>query len=263
MSKLKLTFDEYIKNPAGKGSSINPSRDTMAQFYQTKYDALVARDGLIKYEVYRTSNDTYYIVFHIPSNSTKGFTYETVVEMRYNSEAASKSDIKKYLVRFYSNDPDFNFTHAHAYYTHGMIIPEFERKLTLQVKTMKANTRNPDNAMGYVQSIYFAYITMVKNDLFNKVAIDAKANVGGVNRFYKNVSSYTEKEKERVKFKEEQKKLEQKSSNTKPELKPKITPSRFLGNGLSHVPIVSKITHSTKSSSSIKSSKNSKTTKRR
>lgn len=260
MSKLRLTFDEYIKNPSGKGSSINTSRDTTAQFYQTKYDALVARDGLVKYEVYRTASDVYYIHFHIPSNSTKGFFYDTVVELN-PSNTTTKGNLKSYFVRFYANDPNFNFTHAHAYYTHGLIIPEFEKKLSLQVKTSKANTRNPDNAVGYVQSIYFAYLTMQKDNLFDKGILDRKAAAGGVSRFSKDVLTYKDKEKERTKFVEEQKRKAAPAG--KEELKPKVISSRFIGNGLSHIPVVSKITKTSKSSSAIKNTRTSKTTKRR
>lgn len=263
-NKLKLTFEEYIKNPSGKGSSINTSRDTTAQFYQTKYDAIVARDGLVKYEVYRTASDVYYIHFHIPSNSTKGFTYDTVVEFTPNAEdpTASKGNLKSYLVRFYSNDPNFNFTHAHAYHTHGLIIPEFEKKLSLTVKTSKASTRNPDNAVGYVQSIYFAYLTMQKDDLFDKGILDRKATAGGANRFAKNVPTYKDKDREKNKFIEDQKRKSE-PKNSREELKPKVISSRFIGNGLSHIPVVSKITKTTKTSSAIKSTKSSKTTKRR
>ena len=256
MSKLKLTFEEYIKSPSGKGSSMNTSRDTTAQFYQTKYDAIVARDGLIKYEVYRTASDVYYVHFHIPSNSTKGFSYDTVVELRPEKDSnTNKSDIKNYLVRFYSNDPNFNFTHAHAYYSHGLVIPEFEKKLSLAVKTSKANTRNPDNAIGYVQSIYFAYLTMKKDDLFNKVNLDRKASVGSIHRVLSNVPTYKEKDKEKQKFVEEQKR---KVSNPKEELKPKVVSSRFIGNGLSHIPIVSKVTKTTRKSTGVKTTKATK-----
>lgn len=260
MSKLKLTFDEYIKNPSGKGSSINTPRDTTAQFYQTKYDALVARDGLVKYEVYRTASDIYYIHFHIPSNSTKGFCYDTVVELN-PGDTPTKGNIKTYTVRFYSNDPNFNFTHAHAYYSHGLIIPEFEKKLTLQVKATKANTRNPDNAVGYVQSIYFAYLTMQKDNLFDKGILDRKATAGGANRFARNVLSYKDKDREKNKFIDEQKRKV--TPTGKEELKPKVVSSRFIGNGLSHIPVVSKITKTSKSSSAIKNTRTSKTTKRR
>lgn len=266
MSKLMLTFDEYIKNPAGKGSSINSSRDTTAQFYETKYNALVARDGLIKYEVYRNANETFYIHFHIHSNSTKGFDYDTVVELRPDKNSkVDKGNLHHYLVRFYSNDPDFNFTHAHAYLSHGLIIPEFEKKISLQVKTMRASTRNPDNAVSYVQSIYFAYLTMNKDNLFEKTILDRKAIVGGYHKFGDKIPSYSTKDKERAKFVEEQKLKEKAhpSTNRKEELKPKITPSRFISGGLSHIPIVSKITNTSRSTSTSKGVKTTKTTKKR
>lgn len=266
MSKLKLTFEDYIKNPAGKGSSINPSRDTTAQFYETKFNALVARDGLMKYEVYRTASDVYYIHFHIHSNSTKGFDYDAVVELRPNKDDTqnSKANLRAYLVRFYSNDPDFNFTHAHAYLTHGLIIPEFEKKISLQVKTMKASTRNPDNTISYVQSIYFAYIIMNKDNLFDKSIIDRKAATGGYNRFGSSVPSYSNKEKEKQKYIEDLKhKAQSHPDQVKTVLKPKIISSRFIGNGLSHIPIVSKVTGTSRSSNKSHTVKTTKTTKKR
>ena len=260
MAKLKLTFEEYIKSPAGKGASMNPARDSTEAFYQTKYDALVARDGLVKYKIYKTPT-AYYIHFLIPSNSTKGFTYDTVVELRQPEEGTGA--IKNYHVRFYSNDPDFNFTHAHAYLTHGLIIPEFQGKLSILVKSMKAHTRNPDNTVGYVQSIYFAYLTMKKNNLFDKSVLDTNSVNGGLNKFANDIKSYDKKEEEKKKFVQQQKNEAKKPPEQRKELKPKIISSKFIGNGSPlHIPIVSKITSSTRATGSAKRSKTTKTTKK-
>ena len=41
----------------------------------------------------------------------------------------------------------------------------------------KANVRNPDNTVGYVKSIYFAYLIMKKYNLFDKSILEAKDNL--------------------------------------------------------------------------------------
>ena len=157
-NKLVMTFDEYIKSPSGRGSAVNPGRESSESMYKTKLDEAINKHGDIKYTCLRSSNgNTYYIYFLIPSDSTKGFYYDVVVELdEPKGEGKSSGDISKYNVKFFANDPSFIFTYAHAYKTHGLLISQLEKKINLRSLMSKANVRNPDNTVGYVKSIYFA-----------------------------------------------------------------------------------------------------------
>ena len=47
-NKLIMTFDEYIKNPSGKGSAVNTGRDSSELSYQAKLDECIHKNGDIK-----------------------------------------------------------------------------------------------------------------------------------------------------------------------------------------------------------------------
>jgi len=65
-NKLIMTFDEYIKNPSGKGSAVNTGRDSSELSYQAKLDECIHKNGDIKYTCLKSSDGkTYYIYFLI------------------------------------------------------------------------------------------------------------------------------------------------------------------------------------------------------
>jgi hypothetical protein len=77
--------------------------------------------------------------------------------------------LDNYKVRFFSNDPNFTFTFAHAFYKKGMIIPELVKKISPKALKEPPTKTNPNILAGYVKSIYFAYIFMRNKGLFNKL----------------------------------------------------------------------------------------------
>lgn len=259
-NKLVMSFDEYIKSPSGRGSAVNPGRESSESMYKTKLDEAINKHGDIKYTCLRSSNgNTYYIYFLIPSDSTKGFYYDVVVELdEPKGEGKSSGDISKYNVKFFANDPSFIFTYAHAYKTHGLLISQLEKKINLRSLMSKANVRNPDNTVGYVKSIYFAYLIMKKYNLFDKSILDRKCINGGINYLLREIPSYSDKESQKKKLIQDNRK----DSKDKKENKSKISHSLNFTGSLSNAPVFTKVTGSIKSIKNISKVKSIKKSKK-
>ena len=80
----------------------------------------------------------------------------------------SEPTLKNYNVKFYSNDPSFTFTHAHAFYKNDILINNLKFKCSKKSLDLPAEYRNPNNDIGYVKSIYMAYLYYKLNHLDNK-----------------------------------------------------------------------------------------------
>jgi hypothetical protein len=92
--------------------------------------------------------------------------------IEFTAEDSLDTTINKldgYKVRFFSNDPNFTFTFAHAFHKKGFIIPELVKKISPIALKQPPNQTNPNKLAGYVKSFYFAYIFMRNKGLFNKL----------------------------------------------------------------------------------------------
>lgn len=165
----KLTFDAYINNPGGKGSSFIPNKELIRQTFVQQWDDLRLREnGLIMYHMYTDTKD-FYIHFKIPSGLIDKFYYDVVIRFypKDNTQAMEKS-LTNYAVQFYSNDPNFVFTFCYAYKSNGLFIKDLEPRMSKLALKQPAKIKNPRNEVGYVKTIYYAYLEMKRNDLFQK-----------------------------------------------------------------------------------------------
>ena len=244
MAKLKYTFDNYINNPSGKGSAVTASinKDT----YNAELLSLESKNDKVKYTVYKQSKIgggvTYYIHFLIPS-STKGFFHDVVIEFNPNpDDSISDKTIKKYTVRFFCNDDNFVYAYAYAYKSHGVLITELEKLLPFRSIAQKPTMRNPDNAMGYNKSIVFAYLIMIRDNLFLKDNLNRICKNAGINTIKNSIDNFDKKKQERNKITQEAK-----AAFKKQEPKNKVIKSKnLLGNMLPSTPKITKIVNNSK-----------------
>ena len=174
-----MSFNDYINNPGGKGSAVIINRSMYKDMYQQKFDALLVREqGNIDYTVYykNDSSDSYYIHMKIPSEAVSGFYYDVVVRL-YTTIGSKKSstDLRTYAVQFYSNDSTFVYTYAYVFSKNNLFIKDLAPKMSRKALTEKPKVRNPNCTMGYIKSLYFAYLTMEKYNLFQRSVLDSKA----------------------------------------------------------------------------------------
>lgn len=169
---MKMTFDEYAKNPM-QSRVMNNTR-LYDEMYKKKLDLLLLREkGVINYFLFKDSPARYIIYLKIPSEKVKEFYYDVVIEFTTNNPLALASDkLDDYNVRFYSNDPAFVFNFAYSFIQNDMFFKDLETKMSKQARTKPAEKTNKNNEVGYVKSIYFAYLIMKMKGLFYKQTFD-------------------------------------------------------------------------------------------
>lgn len=254
VNKLSYTFDDYISNPSGKGSAIN-TMPVDRQQYEKELMSLESRNSKTTYTVYHTkgrgNKNIYYIHFLIPS-STKGFFNDVVVEFTENGEDSSSiRTIKHYTVKFFSNDMNFVYTYAYTFRTHGVLITELEKDLPFRSVVQKPSMRNPDNAMGYNKSLYFAYLVMIRDGLFEKDTLSRQAKTGNITSIAAKIPNFDKKQQERKSIENESK-----DKGDKPTIGNKIIKSKnLLGDPLDLKPKVTKVVNAVKSVASAKTTR--------
>lgn len=197
---MNMTFDEYISNPMGKKNAVFSQREVFKEIYTKKLDAVLVREvGKVKYELYKSKKDVYYVHFKIPSETIKDFYYDTVIEFFTDNHGVSLSkSLSKYYVKFYSNDPSFVFTFAHAMKANDMFIKDLEPKMSKQALKKVGKEKNPKDEVGYVKSIFFAYLLMKNYGLFAKVQFDSYAKPYNKRELLSNITHADEKVQDRI-----------------------------------------------------------------
>lgn len=171
---MEMTIEQYIKNPMG--NAVMSNREMYRKMYMEKLDKLMVREsGKIKYKLYRSSSK-YYAHIKVPSETIKDFYYDVVLEFSKPKDALPTNDLKKYNVKFFSNDPAFVYTFAHAFIKNDLFIKELSDKMSREAIKKKAEIKNPNNQVGYVKTLYFAYLMMIRKGLFNKMLYLEKYN---------------------------------------------------------------------------------------
>lgn len=176
---MGITYDQYINNPMGGKSAVISMRDLYRHQYTAKWnDILVRENGKIEYKCY-IDGKNYYIHMKIPSEVVSNFYYDTLVmfspENKERKNLDAEATLNNYYVRFFSNDPSFVFTYAHAFIKKDFIIKDLIDKLPKEVIKKQAVERNPINQIGYVKSLYFMYLEMQRLSLFQKVIFNQRA----------------------------------------------------------------------------------------
>jgi len=209
---MPMTLEQYIANPMGKNNSVlnGMARESMRNIYTTKFhNVLLKENGKINYYLYKdTKNNVYYAHIKVPSEVIKDFYYDTVIKF-YTDASVKESGLnfEKYNVQFFSNDPAFVFTYAHAFINNDLFIKELSSKMSREAITKAAKEKNPNNDNGYVKSIYFAYLFLKERGLLKKVRwgeaqeLNIKTLVSNITHADDKVFARQEEEKKRDKRK--------------------------------------------------------------
>lgn len=176
---MDMTFNEYIQNPMGIANSVISNRIMYRNLYTEKLNKIIVREaGKIDFNLY-TNGKKYIAYLKIPSEVVDNFYYDVLIEFRPpkgSLGAVAGASLKNYLVRFYSNDPSFVYTFAHAFIKNDLFIKSFTDKMSSKAVKDVAKEKNPKNQVGYVKSLYFAFLIMEKRGLFSKIRYIDKFN---------------------------------------------------------------------------------------
>ena len=211
---MKITFTQYINNPLGEKSSVITNRGMYQKIYRDKLDKILLREGgKVKYSLY-TSKENYYIHFKIPSEVVDKFYYDTIIEFYQPDPIKAKSNsLRDYYVKFYSNDPAFVYTFAHAFIKNDIFITDMTPKMSKEAVNKVAKEKNPKNLVGYVKSLFFAYLLIGDYGLFSKTLYDHNAEKYNKSKLLKLVDHADKKIKERQEAEEKQRKQQKREKN--------------------------------------------------
>lgn len=166
---MDMTFDDYIQNPMGRENAVISNRNMYRDLYKAKLDKILVREnGKIEYHCYAIGKK-YMCYLKIPSEVVPKFYYDVLIEFSPSKKLVGSGSLKDYNVRFFSNDPSFVFTFAHAFLKNGLFINNFSDKMSEKAIKEVAKEKNPKNQVGYVKSLYFAYLIMQSRGLFSKL----------------------------------------------------------------------------------------------
>jgi hypothetical protein len=201
MTDNEISFDKYIDNPMG--GAVLSNRNMYINLYTAKFDELMVReDGKMQYTVFKDSDD-YIIHLKVPSEALPDFYYDVVVRL-YTKVSAKKANmnLRRHAAQFFSNDPAFIYTFAYAFKTKDMFVKDLSSKLPKKTLSTKFNTsedrkRNPNHEISYVKSLFFAYIMMNRQNLFDRNKLDAIAVKYSRSILLRDVSSFEDKNNER------------------------------------------------------------------
>src|SRR5574344_1870298 len=153
-----MTYSDYIANPMGRKNAVFGQKEMFRTLYSLKFENIMVREmGKFDYTLYVDGkSDTYVAHMKVPSEVIPKFYYDTIIKFYPPGDGASKVTLEKYNVKFYSNDPAFVYTFAHAFIENEIFIDELLPKMSKESIDKVATEKNPKNEVGYVKSIYFA-----------------------------------------------------------------------------------------------------------
>lgn len=255
-----MTYEDYIKNPMGKKNAVFSQRDMYYDFYSKKFDIIMVREnGKMEFKQFvDKKHDKYYIYFKIPSEVIANFYYDVVVEF-YTSDPTKKGVqiLNGYDVRFFSNDPAFVFTFAHAFITGDLFINELTSKMSKLATKEVAKEKNPKEEIGYVKSLFFAWLIIKKRGLLNKNSflgcppMDFKKLLPNIMHADKKILLRQEAKVEYDKMAKAEKKKQQNQNKSQEEVQDIVT-NRAKSDSLSNIVKKARTTQTVKKISAIK-----------
>lgn len=177
--KLEMSLDEYILNPMGKHNAVlnGAMRELMRKTYMKKFDNLMIREhGKMDYNLYiDNAKNEYWAHIKVPSETVEKFYYDIVFKFYIDASKGGTNDLFKWNVKFYSNDPSFVYTYAYVFNNRNLFIPELKTKMSTIAIKDAPKEKNPDETVGYVKTIYFAYLLMQNRKLNKLIRFEAEA----------------------------------------------------------------------------------------
>nr|DAT51762.1 MAG TPA: hypothetical protein [Caudoviricetes sp.] len=197
MAQTKITLKSYIANPLGDNTVTH--REMYRNLYSEKLDKMIEKRNMekIKYHLYYTLKNEYYVHFKIPSESVDDFYYDVVFYFYDETgEFENSRSLNDYYVKFFSNDPAFNFTYTYVFNKVGLLIPELKPKLSDFALKNEAKVTNPNKNIGYIKSVYISYLLMERYGLFYKVNYKTYGDRYNKNNLINQIVDYNDKQTE-------------------------------------------------------------------
>lgn len=250
-----MTFKQYIDNPLGRKNAVFSQRDMYKQFYTEKYNKVILREaGNINcILLHNKKKDEYYCYIKIPSEVVPKFYYDVVILFyTENNTYRRASTLSDYDIKVFSNDPSFVFTYLRVFLKNDMFIKDLSAKAPSLALKKDPKEKNPKEIIGYVKSLYFAYLYMKTKNLFNKFFYTNNGIEYNKNTLLSSIEhadiKINSRQEEEIKYKKEKKK-----DNKKVEIEKNSISKTFSNKPIKTIkPISKKITGNVGKSKQVK-----------
>jgi hypothetical protein len=169
---MRFSLEQYIQNPQLKSNAVlnATAREAVREDYTKRFNGILLREkGNINYKLYEDKkSNSFYAHFKIPSETVEKFYYDVVIKFFANEDIKNTEDLFKYDIQVFSNDPAFVYTYAFSFMDHDLFIKSLAPKMSKKALKKTPEEKNPYLQIGYVKTIYFAYLWM-KNRGLNKL----------------------------------------------------------------------------------------------
>ena len=188
---MKITFKEFLDNPNGKGSSVNPYRKVITDLLSLRFKKLMSRNRNKPVITFYKNDAVFYAHVLVPTeDDERDNNYDVLIEFTKTSPESNPRTLRDYNVKFFSNCPSFLFTYAHTFKKKDVLIPFTFNHFKSPILTSAPVVRNPDEVIGMDKSIFFALLMMEESHEYIDVNMvenkSAKFNVNNMLRLLRN-----------------------------------------------------------------------------
>lgn len=206
-----MNIYEYIKNT----SSGRISENFIKESHRTKLNKVLERNNLqhLKYVVYKYGKG-FYIHFKIPSESTDGIFYDSILNLEKNIPI-TPNNFKDYSFKYISNSPDFIFFYQYLFNKNDLLINELTEKLPMEGIVNPPEKNNKENDIYNCKGLYWIILT-IETLKMNPIQLSRISLPLDFNILKNNFKSYYEIEIEIKNIKNKIKTNKRKSDNKSP-----------------------------------------------
>lgn len=158
MQKLLPTLSNIIADPSVYGGPKVYKDIRVKNKYNQKFNNYIQKHKLIPFNSYYKKDGSQYIFhFRITSDSDENVIYDVVLEfIAPNKDVQEEENLNNYIVKIFSNSPGFIFQFAYVYNKRKLIACDLNDKLGETALSTPPSKSNPNNAVGYDYTVYFA-----------------------------------------------------------------------------------------------------------
>lgn len=185
-----LTFEQYIANPTMQPSNVL-NLDMVRKQLDNRYDKLINKHKRIKYDIYKTDNNEYFIHVKLPSES-----YDLFYDVVFKINTTDIVNLKDCKFKVFSNSPSFVFTYAYIFNLYGLFVDELKNKVSKEVLNKEPNMRNYFKIINYEKSIYYSILYVLSHIRTVSELDKVVRKKTDINKVFDNIKSIDEKIKE-------------------------------------------------------------------
>lgn len=165
-------MNDFLTNPTGKSSSSFARRDLIIADLNHRYDLLI-KESNIEMKTF-LDHGSYIFYLKIPSEKfTSKLYYDVVLEFipisSKGNSGKKETTINNYMMRMFSNSPNFMFTYAYVYKKDNNLVKFLENKLSKKSLEEEPKVKNPQLVYGFEKSVFFALLH-IKRDGMNFIS---------------------------------------------------------------------------------------------